>query len=396
MSNHIPRLEASYQATVSTGLENIACDEIKEKFGVSSTTQQGRVSFSSDAPLEELLKLKSICNLFVIIYETTLKANELPQSEACLEPLLTEVGDKSDWKTGLDKWRQVKNFPSSVYRLMTKDEQLRNEQPKFRVSCNRFGKTHKFTSPDVCSVFGHVLDTKFGWPIKMKGFDLEVIVNFNENYISVGLTLTPIALDRRSIVAPGYTTLRAATCYALLRIAKIQCGDIVLDPMAGSGAIPVECNSAWKEEWFAFTLAGELGDKILESCKINLNSSSNHSPIDIMQLDVTSLPLKTDSIDVLVSDLPFGRRHGSKQTNKTLYPALLREMGRIARVNEARAVLLTQDATSMRIAYDKNRDIWVQKLCQFIKVGNLNCYIYLFIRNHTKYEVDDNKTTCTI
>ena len=114
-------------------------------------------------------------------------------------------------------------------------------------------------------------------------------------------------------------------------------------------------------------------------------------PYDLLQLDVTSLPFRHDSIDVIVSDLPFGRRHGSKKVNSTLYPALLRDMGRVARVGSARAVLLTQDFKSMNLAYDKGRKFWFQKLCSFVKIGNLNCYIYLFLRNDTQFEV--NKIT---
>lgn len=385
------KLLANYEATVSTGLESIAKEEVREKLNVDATTQKGRIWFSSDEPVERILKLKSICNLFVIIYNNQLNDSEIPEDENCLEPLLMKVGDQCDWHTGIMKWRQINDFKCEITKLMTKNVDFKHEQPKFRVSCNRYGPKHKFTSPQICSVFGHVVDTKFGWPIKMKDYDLEVMVNFSVNHLYLGLTLTPIALDRRNIVVTGYTTLRAATCYALLKLAKIQCGDIVIDPMAGSGAIPVECCYSWAEEWLAYTIAGEIGVTALEKCKINLDAIQHKPPFDIMQLDVTTLPFRLDSIDVFVSDLPFGVRHGSKKNNKTLYPDLLRDMGRVARVESARAVLLTQDSKSMNYAYDKNRDLWCQKSCSFVKIGNLNCYIYLFQRNSIPFV--DNKAS---
>lgn len=379
---------ANYEATVTTGLESIAKDEVKEKLNAEARTQQGRVWFASDEPVSKILKLKSICNLFVIIYDIKLDESELPASGDLLEPLLMRVGDKCDWKTGLEKWKQMSAFGCEMDKILTKNQELKLEQPKFRVSCNRYGPKHNFTSPEVCSVFGHVVDTMFGWPIKMKDYDLEIMANFSENHLYVGLTLTPVALDRRNIVSLGFTTLRAATCYALLRVAKIQCGDIVIDPMAGSGAIPVECCSAWQDEWAAFTIAGELKPSPLTKCKANLEMFKAKTPNDIMQLDVTSLPFRENTIDVFVSDLPFGRRHGSKKINMTLYPKLLRDMARVARLNSGRAVLLTQDFKSINFAYEKSRDLWFQKMCSFVKIGNLNCYIYLFLRNDTVYSAN--------
>lgn len=370
-------------------MEFIVSDEIREKLNANARTQRGRVWFSTNKPVQQILQLKSISNLFVIIFEEKLRDEDIPASGDCLEPLLMSVGDRCDWSTGISKWLQMSNHSSSLEKILSKDVD-RSEKPQFRVSSNRSG-AHKFTSPEICSVMGHVLDTKFGWPIRMKGFDLEVMTNFNENHLYVGLTLTPTSLDCRNIVSTGFTTLKAATCYALLRIAKLQTGDIVIDPMAGSGAIPVECCVGWENEWFVYSIAGELKDIPLKKCRVNLDCLNIKPPYDMMQLDVTSLPFRPNSVDVFVSDLPFGKRHGSKKLNKTLYPNLLRDMARVACLETARAVLLTQDYRSMNLAYDKSRDLWSQKLCNFVKIGNLNCYIYLFLRNNTRFE--DNKVT---
>lgn len=387
-------MSARYEATVNTGMEWIAQDELKEKYAVSSTTQQGRIWFNTDIPVEKLLKLKSICNLYVVIYDTKLEDSEIPADKTCLEPLLMQVGERCDWETGLTKWRQVFNFTCCLDKLMTKNEEYKGEQPKFRVSCNRHGPTHGFTSPEVCSTFGHVIDTKFGWPIKMRDYDLEVYINININHLYVAMTLTNLALDRRNIVSPGLSTLRANLCYAILRLAKIEVSDVVCDPMAGSGAISVESCYAWPSEWQAYNLAGEIVRAPLDKCRANLNVFNNKPPSDILQLDVTSLPFRTNSIDVFVSDLPFGRRHGSKKNNRTLYPALMRELARASRVGTGRAVLLTQDIKGIKLAYNKNRDYFYETLCKFAKVGNLNCYINLFSRNNKIY--DENKVTSDI
>lgn len=377
---------AYYEATVASGLESIAQSEVKDKIGVESVTQRGRVWFSTDAPVERMLKLKSINNLYVIMYNRKFEANEMPTNPESLEALLIKVGDECNWEVALEKWRQMSGFELDLGKILTKNKDLRSEQPKFRVSSNRFGPEHKFTSPEICSSFGHVVDTKFGWPINLTDFDLQVMANFNENHLYIGITLTPVALDRRNIVDTGYTTLRAATCYSLLRVASIEVGDIVMDPMAGSGAIPVECCHGWNDEWLAYVLSGEIEPKPIYKCKVNLNSYPVGPPRDLLQLDLRKSPIRDGSIDVFVSDLPFGRRHGSKKNNKTLYPALIREMARMARLQTGRASLLTQDYKSMNLAYRQYRHLWTMKSCKFVKVGNLSCHIYLLHRTTVKFQ----------
>ncbi|OXB55788.1 hypothetical protein ASZ78_014331 [Callipepla squamata] len=74
-----------------------------------------------------------------------------------------------------------------------------------------------------------------------------------------------------------------------------------------------------------------------------VSSASSGVPLDIVQWDICNLPLRTGCVDVIVSDMPFGKRIGSKKKNWDLYPACLTEMGRICTPGTGRAVLLTQD-----------------------------------------------------
>jgi 23S rRNA G2445 N2-methylase RlmL len=380
---------AKYGATVTTGLEAIARSELRHKLQIEANVQQGKILFETDRCVKDLLKLKTINNLFVIVYDESFNDNQMPGGNDHLERFLMEVGDKCDWRIGLLKWSEVSGFECDIDKILTKDKSLRDVQPKFRVSSHRFGLEHNFTSPEICTVFGHVIDTKFGWPIKMKDFDLEVNANFCDNHLCVCITLTPECLASRHIKVSGLTTLKAVYCYAMLKLANVQTGEIVLDPMAGTGAIPVDVCYNWLDsEFHSFALAGELRKIDLDKCSVNLDISleERRPPSDKMRLDVRKMPLRDESVDVIASDLPFGRRHGSKQGNKTLYPAMLRDMGRVARLKTGRAVLLTQDKHAMHLASVANRDLWTETSSSHVKVGNLHCYIYLFRRNKRKFD----------
>lgn len=52
---------------------------------------------------------------------------------------------------------------------------------------------------------------------------------------------------------------------------------------------------------------------------------------DLVLWDSTNLPLRSGVVDRVVSDLPFGKRCGSKHQAAMLYPSILREGSRITR-----------------------------------------------------------------
>ena len=52
---------------------------------------------------------------------------------------------------------------------------------------------------------------------------------------------------------------------------------------------------------------------------------------------------------------PFGKRIGSKQNNRTLYVAALKELARVVRPSVGRMVLLTLDRTSYNMVFYSNQ-----------------------------------------
>jgi 23S rRNA G2445 N2-methylase RlmL len=56
----------------------------------------------------------------------------------------------------------------------------------------------------------------------------------------VGLRLNGESLYNRNVVEFGPTTMRATIAFGMLQAAGIQPGWIVLDPLCGSGQIPIE------------------------------------------------------------------------------------------------------------------------------------------------------------
>ena len=68
---------------------------------------------------------------------------------------------------------------------------------------------------------------------------------------------------------------------------------------------------------------------------------------------------------------PFGKRSGSKADNRVLYPKILLSMARVVKPTSGRAVLLTQDKTSMfKVCFYNTASVWNQNMNGFQTLNN--------------------------
>ncbi|RWS28056.1 THUMP domain-containing protein 3-like protein [Leptotrombidium deliense] len=371
-----------YEATVVTGLESIAADECRQRLSaVNVTTEMGRIIFNYSDDVKNVLTLRAVDNIGVQVLKETVQC--FPDNKELLEPFFKELFAKCDWTKPLNIWKTAFDFESfDVKSILQTNTDDTIKKPAFRVTCNRAGE-HCFTSNDAASIFGGIVNDCYHWPVSMKQFDLEVILNVKESVVSVLLALTRESLCFRNLVAFGPTTLRSTICHNMLRLAKIETGDIVYDPLCGSGAIPVESAISFPQ---CFTICSDIHPKAIENTTNN-GKQLTGSGINILQMDIKKLPLTNESIDVFVSDLPFGKRMGSKKDNRYLYPVFLSEIARCARPDTGRAVILTQDKKNMNtaLAMDKIKDYWKRNRYVFVKVGGLAAGIYYLQRTNKKF-----------
>ena len=91
------------------------------------------------------------------------------------------------------------------------------QKPAFRVTCNRVGDKHNFDSMTAASNFGGAIYRYFGWNVEMKNFNIEVMLNIEDEEVTVCIGLTRESLHRRNIGNFGPTTLRPTLAYNMLR-----------------------------------------------------------------------------------------------------------------------------------------------------------------------------------
>ncbi|TVK90522.1 THUMP domain-containing protein 3 [Bagarius yarrelli] len=429
----IQSLSVTIGATVPTGFEHTAAEEVQEKIGAIAriSKDRGRIYFEiSTVHLHKVHHLKSVDNLFVVVKHYDNYQFKETKEEALLD--LQQLAPVLPWDPALEVWKinnslkkkrgrrrgagppKLKTCDASepvqpqadVAELKEKPEGTCAEQEpnpegehdsdiqeteakplKFRVTCNRAGDKHSFTSNDAARDFGGAVQEFFQWKADMTRFDVEVLLNIHNNEVVIGIALTEESLHRRNITHFGPTTLRSTLAYGMLRLCKPQMSDIIVDPMCGSGAIPLEGVIEWSNSFF---LSGDNNDMAISRTVNNINhilkkkqdggSISPGLSIDTAQWDLCNLPLKTSSVDIITTDMPFGKRMGSRKRNWDLYPSCLREMARVCRPDTGRAVLLTQDKKCFTKALSRMGGLWRKTHTVWVNVGGLHAGVFVLRR----------------
>ncbi|XP_068567788.1 LOW QUALITY PROTEIN: tRNA (guanine(6)-N2)-methyltransferase THUMP3 [Cebidichthys violaceus] len=431
-------------ATVPTGFELTAAEEVKEKIGVDARIGKDRGRIYFPITTDELFQvhlLKSVDNLFVVVKEYQLYPFKESKEETLME--MMQLASNLPWTNALEVWKlngalkkrkgyrkggngtkvksnsdatvadaEQRELPqaessaaaaaAAAAESQTKAESAADAEAggaqdseeaepeakviKFRVTCNRAGDKHSFTSNEAARDFGGAVQEFFQWKADMTKFDVEVLLNIHNDEVVIGIALTEESLHRRNISHFGPTTLRSTLCYGMLRLCKPQASDIILDPMCGTGAIPLEGAIEFNS---SFYLAGDNNDMAVNRTVNNVchiqkrradKGSASGLPIDTVQWDLCNLPIRTGSVDIIITDMPFGKRMGSRKKNWDLYPSCLREMARVCAPGTGKAVLLTQDKKCFTKAVSRMGGLWRRLTTVWVNVGGLHAGVYLLKR----------------
>ena len=412
-----------YLALVAAGLDELAAREIERRLGLpadavtpvpppppedqwsSSALKTGvtsifpggagvaKLRFSLPAPkddeavraqIDALRRLPMVQALFAPLVIAT----NIARDETGVAQVERAVVASTRWGAALRTWRMVAGRPD-VFR------------PSFRCSCVRDGQ-HAYGSLDVAAATGGGVHETFRWRVDLTGFDVEVCVLLLQSQLVVGLTLSTGALLHKNRLPPEprpllplcnvSVRLRCSTAWAMLQLAAPKPGDVLLDPMAGVGTIPIEAAARWGD---VFALAGDAERASLDQAAVNarwvagatraaaakqlaqlplsgggggalpawhaLDRRYPRPPggggVGVCEWDATQLPLRTASVDVVVVDLPFGMVCKVKHGVRHLYPLATREMARVMRPG-GRLVMLSPSKQLMASCLQQQAALW--------------------------------------
>lgn len=126
-------------------------------------------------------------------------------------------------------------------------------------------------------------------------------------------------------VPPLARGLRSTVCAAMVQLAGVCAGETVLDPCCGSGSLLREALADGGGgsralppggSWPGLALAMDCDEEALARARQTLSAVSPGLPRDMhraassmLRGDFRRLPLRQESVDVMLADIPFGRQH---------------------------------------------------------------------------------------
>lgn len=163
-----------------------------------------------------------------------------------------------------------------------------------------------------------------------------------------------------------------------------------MDPMCGAGTIPIEGAKNWPNtQW----LCGDISNNTIKRCQHNVEEAKLQSSISVNRWDATSLPIPNTYVDVITTDLPFGKRHGNHQLNHKIYPEFLKECVRVLKVGGILLLLTTEKKLMNRLLQQQKHNLVTMR--QFsINNGGLSPSVFLLRRRNTPVK-DNTKRTLT-
>jgi Putative RNA methylase family UPF0020 len=214
------------------------------------------------------------------------------------------------------------------------------------------------------------------WKVDLKQYNLEIVLLMRAQFVAVALSLRPYPQLGTACfgsgkcppdVAPPYLTggemsglvrLRPSTAQVLLHLANVQIGDVLLDPCAGIGTIPIETmflpRCSIQQQQPALALGGDLvlsPNSNLASIATTYENAARRVAADLaseraitaenlLAWDASHLPIRSGCVDVIVSDLPFGHKCLSSKKLSQFLPILLTQLARVLRPGTGRMILL--------------------------------------------------------
>ena len=236
------------------------------------------------------------------------------------------------------------------------------EAASFRVTSKRAGD-HRFSSVDLQRAAGAVLHRRYGTPVDLRDFDVEVRVNLYHTHLVVGLQRTRDSLGNRIHRARSLrSSLKPTIAAAMLRLVGAHEGEgRLLDPMCGAGTIPIEARRINPRlELFA-------SDWDAETVEVARETLAHHGvEVELRGADARSLSeTYRERFDYIAVDPPYGVRQARRTSLARLYRSLLpsfervlTETGKIVLiVLKYRTFLKALEGTGLRVASERRIEL---------------------------------------
>ena len=326
----------AYYVHTLPGLERIAWDEAQARLpGAASQgfkkvyRRNGLALLAYDGPAEDLLKLRTAEDVFAVAAQMPVAWGYQGFSET-YEALV-----KGRWLRPLSPHLAARGLGHPQARIA------------FRLVTRLSGPQQPYNRSDLERSISRAIEkaTKGRWQAADDRAQVELWANLIGREFLLGLRLSDPTMRHRDYkVAHLPASLRPSAAAAMVWLSRPEADDVLLDPFCGAGTIVIERALMGR---YRLLLGGDLDADALAAAAENIGP--RHKPRQLLHWDAQALPLDARSVNVVVSNLPFGVQIGDPALVRALYPAAVTEIARVLAPG-GRAVLLASEEELLQSA----------------------------------------------
>ncbi|MGO8951183.1 MAG: THUMP domain-containing class I SAM-dependent methyltransferase [Ktedonobacterales bacterium] len=312
----------SYYAMTMPGLETIAFSEIKTRMPDAELLKfaRGIVLFRTSAPVGELQRLRTTEDVFVLLRHVTHLG---PGRDAVR--VLHSATLQSDVARALALWRVARH--STTPRTWRVVSQKRGEHEFRRVDAGEA----------VADALRRALPRSLRW--MEDNTDLEFWLWISGSEALIGLRLSDATMRHRRYQQEHLpASLRPTVAAAMGWLSMPTSTDRVLDSLCGTATLLIERAKLLGYEQL---IGGDIRPEEVAVARRNALAAGVN--ISLQVWDARALPLDAASVTRIITNLPFGKQIGTPEANEHLYPALVKEFGRVLAAGGVLVALTSQD-----------------------------------------------------
>jgi len=262
--------------------------------------------------------------------------------------LLLAEGRVSKGREGLGEIKEIVEG-SDVHRYLS-------PLLSFAVRAERSGEGHEYTSVDVArevgdSVVKVVLErTGRRPPVRLNSPSVVIHAEVIEEEFRFGIVLT----GERSRHRRGYriydhpAALKPTLAYSMIRISGAKDGDTILDPMCGGGTIAIEAALTFP---ISRIICMDKSPAHIRGARMNALAARVGNRIEFLVGDARKVHelLGEGSVDVVISNPPYGIRLGDPTNVRRLYREFLPSLSRALRPGGRATIITTESDYIIRL-----------------------------------------------
>jgi tRNA (guanine6-N2)-methyltransferase len=337
-----------YEAEVIIGIEDIAINELKALKGVKTRSikliREGFLRFEFGKNPEKLIRVNSIIAVYAIYHFDISRPKAL-------------LGHQ--------------NFTRLVQLLSDRSQKWSEQEITF-------GLGAAGSDSSVMQRIKQEISHTLGLPIadEEKGnLYIRLIPAYKQAgwEVLIRLTRYPLATRKWRIQnIPG--ALNATVAYAMTQMGNSPEVESVVNLCSGTATILIEHAQHRRDDSI---IAIDNDISMLNSASKNIQASDTANHIMQLLCDAQQTPFSDNSIGRIYADLPFGYHMGSHDENEWLYPAILEESARIAKLG-ASFIVLTHEIQLMEQTLRSSR--WKMNQQQKINLNGIHPQIFVLER----------------